>query len=322
MSDPDPEPVLISVVTPVYKAADCLAELHSRLVKELEAITPNFEIVMIEDCGGDRSWEVISELAAKDPRVRGYQLSRNFGQHYAIAAGLDAARGEWVAIMDCDLQDAPEEIGRLYAEAQKGFEVVLARRAQRKDSLGKRLTSRLFYLIFNYLTGVKFDRGVAGFCLLSRGAVDALCSLRESTRFLMAHVHWIGYPTTTIDVEHRPNTKGRESSYTLLKLLRLAFESSLGFSEKPLYAAMTLGFGMSAVSFVAALTVVGLWLNGTLQVVGWPSLMVSIWFTTGLVIATLGIVGVYVGKVFQQVKGRPLYVVRRNTLGAPENANE
>ena len=141
----------ISVVTPVYKAEGYLEELYERLKSSLEKITGDFEIIMVEDCGPDRSWEIIEGLCKKDGRVKGLALSRNFGQHYAITAGLDHAGGDWVVVMDCDLQDRPEEIPRLYEKAQEGFDIVHARRIRRKDSFFNRLSSSIFYKVFNYL---------------------------------------------------------------------------------------------------------------------------------------------------------------------------
>ena len=142
----------ISIVIPVYKAENCLHLLYDRLKVSLETITPNFEIILVEDCGGDRSWEIICDLAKSDPRVKGIQFSRNFGQHYGITAGLDYCDGDWVVVMDCDLQDRPEEIPRLYQKAQEGYDVVLARRGKRKDPLLRQLTSYLFYKVFNFQT--------------------------------------------------------------------------------------------------------------------------------------------------------------------------
>src|SRR5512133_1578216 len=148
---------LISIIIPVYKAEGCLHELYRRLQLSLETITADFEIILVEDCGGDRSWAIIRELAQADPRVKGIQFSRNFGQHYGITAGLDHCDGDWVVVMDCDLQDQPEEIPKLYAKAQEGYEVVLARRGRRQHSLAKRLTSRMFYATLNYLADMRYD---------------------------------------------------------------------------------------------------------------------------------------------------------------------
>ena len=302
----------ISVVTPVYEAEECIDELHRRLTASLPKIDPDFEIIMVEDCGADGSWDRITEIASTDARVRGIQLSRNFGQHHAIAAGLDHARGDWVVVMDCDLQDQPEEIHVLYEAALQGYDVALGLRSDRDDTFAKRLGSTLFYLVFNYLTGVKFDRRVAGFCVLSRRAVDALVSVRESSRFLMAFVHWIGFPTVKVPVKHAPRPSGK-SGYNLRKLMVLALNTAVGFSPRPLQFAVVVGAVMAGLSFLAGIWVVALYFRGMLETPGWASVMVSIWFATGLIIANLGVVGIYLGKVYEQTKGRPLYIVRRTT---------
>ncbi len=302
----------ISVVTPVYRAEECIDELHRRLTASLAEIDPDFEIIMVEDGGGDGSWAHITRIASTDPRVYGIQLSRNFGQHHAIAAGLDHSRGDWVVIMDCDLQDPPEEIHLLHEAALSGYDVALGLRSNRDDPFAKRLGSALFYLVFNYLTGVKFDKRIAGFCVLSRRAVDALCSMRESSRFLMAFVHWIGFATIEVPVKHAPRPAGK-SGYSLRKSLALAFNTAVGFSAKPLRFAVVMGGVMAGLSFLAGLMVVGLYFSGALQTPGWASVMVSIWFATGLIIANLGIVGIYLGKVYEQTKGRPLYIVQHTT---------
>ena len=147
----------ISVVIPVYRAESCLEELYRRLKAVLEPLTADFEIMLVEDCGGDRSWSLIVELAQRDPRVKGIQFSRNFGQHYGITAGLDRCNGDWVVVMDCDLQDRPEEIPRLYAKAQEGHEIVVARRGKRSDPLLKRLSSWLYYSVFSWLADMDSD---------------------------------------------------------------------------------------------------------------------------------------------------------------------
>ncbi|PJC68508.1 MAG: glycosyltransferase, partial [Zetaproteobacteria bacterium CG_4_8_14_3_um_filter_59_5] len=190
---------LISVIIPVYKAEDCLHELYRRLVPALEGVSKDFEIVMVEDCGGDRSWDIIGELAKADTRVRGIQFSRNFGQHYGITAGLDYCTGDWAVVMDCDLQDAPEAIPELYAKAQEGFDVVLARRIMRKDGLRKTLGSRLFYKLFAYLADMDYDPEVGNFRIISRKVIDGCCSMRENLRFFGGMIDWLGFPTAKID---------------------------------------------------------------------------------------------------------------------------
>lgn len=306
----------ISVVIPVYQAADCLHELHRRLSASLRSVSSSYEIVMVEDGGRDRSWEVIVELAGIDPRVKGIQLSRNFGQHYAITAGLDSSRGDWVVVMDCDLQDQPEEIRKLYDEARKGYDIVFARRANRQDGLGKRVGSAAFYLVLNYLTDERFDPRVSGFCILSRSATDAVCSMREATRWLMALVHWVGFETSSVMVEHGARHSG-SGTYTLGKLLRLALNTSIAYSDKPLRIAISLGAGISVLAMASATYIYALAaLEGTV-VEGWASLMVSVWFLSGLIIANLGVIGLYLSRVFDQTRQRPLYLIKRRTPESP-----
>lgn len=305
----------ISVVIPVYKAERVLDELYRRLKLALETVTTAFEIVLVEDCGGDRSWEVIERLSAADPRVHGLQFSRNFGQHYGITAGLDHCNGDWVIVMDCDLQDRPEEIPRLYAKAQEGFDVVLALRGPRKDPLSKRISSWLFYRIFSYLADIDIDGDSGNFRIMSRQVVENFGLMREQLRFFGGHVQWMGFPTTGIEVQHAEREEGK-STYTFAKLRKLAVETILAYSDKPLRMAISLGLLMAAVSFGFGGLILGrAMLYGT-AIPGWASLMVSLYFIGGLIIGILGILGVYLGKTFDEVKRRPLYIVRRMTSSA------
>jgi dolichol-phosphate mannosyltransferase len=307
--------VHISVVVPVYGGESCLQELYRRLCAALEPISPDFEIVLVEDCGPDRSWALIEELGRADARVRGLQLTRNFGQHHAITAGLRAARGDWVVVMDCDLQDRPEEIPRLYAKAQEGYECVLARRTRRRDPLLRRLGSRAFYALFNYLTDLRYDGSVANFSIVSRQVVDEVNRMNEAVRFYGGLLSWLGFARAYIEVQHDPRFAG-ESSYSFMKLLRLSLSVILAHSNKPLRLCVTAGVVLSTVSFAG-----GVWLFvralawGT-PVMGWSSLIVSIYFATGAIILTLGILGLYVDKIFSEVKRRPLFVVRKRTFDA------
>jgi glycosyltransferase involved in cell wall biosynthesis len=312
VSTPHPH---ISVVIPVYRAEKMLDELYCRLRDAIETVTPDFEIVLVEDCGPDRSWEVIERLAAADPRVLGLQFSRNFGQHYGITAGLDACRGDWVVVMDCDLQDAPEEIPRLYAKAQQGYDVVLALRGERQDPLLKRFTSWLYYRTFSYLADIDIDGDSGNFRIMSRTVVRNFGRMREQLRFFGGHVQWMGFPTTGIEVQHQQRAEG-VSSYTFGKLWKLAMDTILAYSDKPLRMAASLGLSMAAVSFVfGSYLLLRAWLQGS-AVPGWSSLMVSLYFIGGLIIGILGILGVYLGKAFDESKKRPLYIVRRGTPNA------
>jgi len=305
---------LISVVIPVYKAEACLHELYARLVASLETLSRDVEIILVEDCGGDRSWEIIEELAKKDARVRGIQFSRNFGQHYGITAGIDLAAGEWVVVMDGDLQDPPEEVPRLYAKALEGYDVVVAKRAERKHGAVKRLTSWLFYKVFNYFSGMEYDWQVGNFRIISRRVVGTFRSMREQLRFFGALVGWMGFPTASIEVRHAERAGGT-STYTFRKLWMLALETILSYSDKPLWIAVKLGFSLALVSFLFGGYIL---LRATLYgspVLGWSSMIVSLYFIGGVIIAVLGIAGIYISKIFDETKRRPLYIVRRTTFG-------
>lgn len=304
---------LISVVIPVYKAENCLDELYRRLKESLETITLRFEIIFVEDCGGDRSWEVIERLSELDTRVHGIQFSRNFGQHYGITAGLDFCIGDWVVVMDCDLQDRPEEIPRMYAKALEGFDIVLARRGRRSDPLFKRFTSWLYYVVFNYLAEMDYDGETGNFRIISRNVAESFCTLRERLRFFGGLVAWLGFPVASIDVQHDERFAG-QTTYTFRKLWRLASETIIAYSDKPLRLSIRFGFAISALAFFYGSYIIYRALAHDVPIAGWSSLIVSVYFLGGIVIGILGILGVYLGKTFDEVKQRPLYIVRRRTL--------
>lgn len=303
----------LSVITPVYKAEGCLDELYRRLVAAIEPVTADFEIVMVEDCGGDRSWDIICSLAAADPRVKGLQFSRNFGQHYGITAGLDVAEGDWVVVMDCDLQDRPEEIPALYAKAQEGYDVVLARRGGRTDGALKRFSSWCFYQLLSWLADTEYDSATGNFRIISRKVVLASRQMREQLRFFGGLVNWMGFPTAAIEVSHALRHEG-QSTYTFSKLWRLATDTIIAYSDKPLRLAVRFGFMMSLLAFAAGLFIlVRAVLYGS-TVVGWPSLFVSVYFIGGIIISILGVLGIYLGKTFDEAKKRPLYIVMKTTF--------
>jgi glycosyltransferase involved in cell wall biosynthesis len=303
----------LSVVIPVYKAEHCLDELYRRLKAALESISPNFEIILVEDCGGDNSWLVIARLAALDPRVRGIQFSRNFGQHCGITAGLDCCHGDWVVVMDCDLQDRPEEIPRLYAKTQEGYDVVLARRGARCDPWLKRTTSKLFYQVFSYLADMEYDGETGNFRIMSRKVVANFRRIGEQLRFFGGLVQWMGFPTASIEVEHAERFEGK-STYTFAKLWKLAAETIIAHSDKPLRLAVRFGFLMAFFSFFYGAYILGGALLYSSPIPGWSSLIVSLYFIGGIIIGILGILGIYLGKTFDESKKRPLYIIRRATF--------
>ena len=303
----------LSAVIPVFQAEACLVELHRRLSATLSAIAEDYEIILVEDRGTDHSWSIIRELACKDSHVRGLRFSRNFGQHYAITAGLDAARGDWIVVMDCDLQDQPEEIPRLYAKAREGFDVVLARRGRRADAFLKRALSRVFYEIFKFLTGLKYDEQVGNFRIISRRVVYELRGMREQLRFFGGLVSWLGFETSSVDVSHAPRFAG-QSTYNYRKLFRLGLDTILAHSDRPLRLAIWLGALCSLGAFIMGVYFCIRALFFAVPVSGWSSLIVSLFFLSGVIIGMIGITGLYVGKTFDQVKGRPLFVVESRTF--------
>ena len=299
----------ISVVIPIYECSAFLMELYERLATEIEKVTADFEIIMIEDYGGDDSWKIIEDLSKIDKRVKGIQFSRNFGQHYGITAGLDHCRGDWVVIMDGDLQDRPEEIPSLYAKAQEGFDVVLARRVRRKDPFLQKTYSRLFNMIFVYLSGMNYDPQVGNFRIISDKVVKNFQDMREQLRFFGGLISWIGYPTAYIDIEHDRRISGK-SSYTFKKRWKLASEAIIAYSDKPLRIAIQFGFIMSFLAFCYGAYIIYRAIFQDVTLIGWSSLIVSLYFIGGLIIAILGIIGIYLGKTFDEVKKRPLYVIK------------
>ncbi len=299
----------ISVAVPVYACACCLPMLYSRLRDTLEQINPHFEILLVNDCSPDNAWEVIRGLCEQDPRVKGINFSRNFGQHYAITAALDRVSGEWVVVMDCDLQDQPEEILRLYRAAQKGYDVVFGRRALRRDHFFKRLSSRFFNWVLGLLMGQTLDPTTANFGVYRRAVIDSYRQIREINRSFPMFVRWLGFTRTAIDVEHAERVEGR-SSYTIRKLLAFALSNVVAYSNKPLTFSIYFGLIVSCFSILFAIYLICRFLIQGIPVEGWTSLMVSLYFIAGLLFANIGLLGLYVGKVFDEVKKRPLYVVR------------
>ncbi len=303
----------ISVVVPVYGCRACLAELVERLDKTLGTIVKDWEIILVNDACPQGSWETVTEIARVNPRVVGMNLSRNFGQHYAITAGLDNTCGDWVVVMDCDLQDQPEEIPKLYAAAKQGYDVVWGRRNYRQDNYFKKLCSRLFYRVFDYFTDQKSDASIANFGIYSERVIKSYRSLREQNRAFPLFVRWLGYRSTKVNINHSERSSG-ETSYTFSKAFSLAMDSIVSQSNKPLKLAIKLGFSISFFSMLYALYLIGRYFFLTIPVQGWTSVMVSLYFLSGLLLANMGILGLYLGKVFDETKQRPLYVIRE-TVG-------
>lgn len=302
----------ITIVSPVYNAEAIIPELVSRIQNAVRQITDDYEIILVEDGGPDSSWSVIESISRNNSFVKGIKLSRNFGQHYAITAGLDHAKGEWVVVMDCDLQDKPEEISRLYKKAIKGYDIVLAQRFNRKDGFFKRFFSRMFYRTLGFLTGSRQDETVANFGIYHKKVIDSVKQMREPIRYFPTMIQWVGFRTTKIEVTHEQRYAGK-TSYNFSKLLHLALDIILAYSDKPIRLLIKVGLLISFMSIIIAVTYLIRWINGEVIVLGYTSLIISLWLLSGIVIATLGIVGLYVGKTFEGVKKRPIYIIEKIT---------
>ena len=304
-------PPSISVVIPVYRAQGILPALCKRLVESLASLTGSSEIILVDDRSPDASWAVMLEMAEAYPSITLVRLSRNFGQHYAITAGLDLANGDWAVVMDCDLQDQPEEIAQLLEKAEQGYDVVLARRTARADSSRRKLLSRAFYWLFNVLSGYSVDPAVGTFRIMRRSVVEAYRTMRESARLFGGMIEWLGFETAVVDVAHSSRYEGR-SSYNFRSMAKLALDGIFAFSNRPLYFSIGAGVIMSllAAGFGVSLLIY-YFLYPFIGVPGWLSQVTLTTFIGGLILLNLGILGVYVGRIYDQAKGRPLYVVDR-----------
>lgn len=300
--------VEISVVSPVYRAESIIPKLVERIEAALNTLAVTFEIILVEDRGPDDSWRAIEQAAKQNKNVRAFRLSRNFGQHYAITAALEKARGNWVVVMDCDLQDRPEEIPALYKRALEGNDAVVARRAVRNDTWLKKMSSKAYYSVFSYLTDTEQDPAVANFGIYNQKVVEAILSMKDQIRYLPTMLQWVGFNLAYLDVEHSSREEG-ESSYNWKSLFSLAFDNILAFSDKPLKLTVKLGFWIASVSLLLGIVYTVLYFSGKIEVMGFASLMVSISFFFGVNIMVLGVIGLYLGKVFEKVKGRPLYII-------------
>jgi len=297
----------ISIVSPVYRAEKIVSELVRQSHENLSKITDNYEIILVNDSSPDNSWEAIIGECSKDQRVKGLNLSRNFGQHYAITAGLAYAKGEWVVVMDCDLQDRPDEIPNLYNKAQEGWDIVYAQRENRKDNFLKKITSKMFNSIFSSLSGMKIGN-VANFGIYHSKVINEYNKMKEYARSFGLLIRYLGFRSCAIKTQHGDRFEGK-SSYTLIKLFRLAIDTILSNSNKPLRMAVNIGFIISFLSILFAIYNIVARLTGFIELEGFTTIIFSIWFVGGLILFVLGIVGLYIGRIFNQVKERQLFIV-------------
>lgn len=308
----------ISVVIPEYKGASMMGLLLERLKMSLVPITEDYEVILVNDCSPDNTWQEIKKYAVGDKRIVGLNLSKNYGEHYAISAGLKYAKGEWVVVMDCDLQNRPEDIPALYAKAQEGWDIVHARRINKQFGFWKKWSSSMFHAAYDWMSGHKSDDTIAEFGIYSGKVIAEYNKLKEVSRSFNFLIEFLGFRVTTIDVQHDARADEKESSYTLKKLFTLAFNSIIADSNKPLRISISIGFFMSLVSLLLAVYNVVAYFFDLAIVPGYTTTIFSIWFATGLILFMMGVLGLYIGKIFDQVKERPIFIVME-TINADED---
>jgi glycosyltransferase involved in cell wall biosynthesis len=300
-----------SVVIPLYNEEAALPELRRRLVAVLDELDGDSEVVLVDDGSSDRTFELADAIADEDPRFRIVELSRNFGHQVAISAGIDFAQGDAVITMDGDLQHPPETIPELVRCWREGFEIVYAARENRsRESWFKRVAAHWFYRLLGRIASVPVIAHVADFRLIDRKAADAFRSLPERVRYLRGMFSWVGFRHTIVPYRS-PERFGGEAKYTTRRLVSLAVSGIIGFSDAPLRLALAAGFVVSGISFLFGMFAIVMRLIGYWAVPGWASLLVSLSFLGGVQLIMLGMIGIYVGRIFEEVKQRPVYVVRQ-----------
>lgn len=298
----------ISVVAPCYNTRDSIKELHRRLSIILSTLTERWEIIFVDDNSPQKDYFVIKDIVKKETRVKLVKLIRNFGQQAAISAGLGIATGEWIIVMDADLQDMPEEIPKLYHKALQGYDVVNTCARQREDTITKKIYSFLFHLFFSFLTGYKANYNIRNYGIYNRRVINEFFRLEEQFRGLILLINWLGFKSTTIEIRHYRRKQGK-TSYNFFRGLNFAIDSFIAFSDRPLKMTMFIGSLISLFSFTIGVIYLIRAFLGYTGIVGWTSMILSIWFLSGFTIFFIGLIGLYIGKIFNETKGRPHYII-------------
>ncbi len=300
----------ISIIAPIYNEYENLPELYRRVKEVMETAGEDWELVLVDDGSTDGSTERIRALAQEDRRVRPVIFARNFGHQLAVTAGLDYSRGKAVVIIDADLQDPPEVILEMMAKWREGYEVVYAVRTEREgETWFKKTTAALFYRLINRITNVDIPLDTGDFRLMDRKVVEVLRRMRERHRFLRGMSVWVGFRQTGVSYRRAPRFAG-ETKYPLRKMLKFASDAITGFSYLPLQLATYIGFLSAGISTIAIPVVIGMRLAGSQAFYGQATTLIAVLFLGGVQLISLGILGEYVGRLYDEAKGRPLYVVR------------
>ena len=299
----------LSIVSPCYGAPTQLRQLVDEITKAVAPLTDSYEIILVEDYSPDNSREIIRELCAADTHIKGIFLSRNFGQQSALNAGYDKARGNYVVTLDCDLQNPPAQIRDLYLKAKEGYDIVFATRRHRPDTFFMTQGSHVFNKLMGFLTDTQQDEAVAEFALFSRKVINAMKEMGDYHRYYPLMSQWVGFRTTTVDVEHAARTDGRKSSYSMKKRIELAVTTAVNFSTKSLRLIVYFGIFVTLAAIIGAIALTIKTIIVDEPVDGWATLFVSMWFIAGVMIMIMGVIAIYIGSIFNEVKRRPSYII-------------
>lgn len=304
MSEPQP---FISIISPVYGAEGIIEELVAQITTSVLKITNHFEIVLVEDHSPDHSWDEIVKVASHNKYIKAVRLSRNFGQHNAITAGMELAKGDYIVLLDCDLQHDPAYIPQMYALIQKGYDLVFTRTKTREHPRFKNFVSILYYKFIKLISGYKIEPNIGSYSMLTRKVVDAFHRYNDYKKLYLWVLNWLGFKSTILEIQHNKRYKG-SSTYNLRKLFLLAINTTLLNSNKLLYLSAWMGIFTSLGAFLGILYLFyQYYAQGAL--LGWSSTMVIIMFFSGLILTSIGISALYIGKVFEQTKQRPRYII-------------
>lgn len=298
----------ISVVAPIYNEESNISEFVKRVSVNLDLITTDYKIILVDDGSEDGSWKQIETELVQNKNIVGIKLSKNFGHHNAITAGIHNTNSEWVVVMDSDLQDRPEVLPELFAKANEGFDVVFVSRTNRPETIGYMLLQKLFYFVLRLSSGIDFNSSQANYSIISNKVAESFKNFPEQARFYPSTIKWLGYKRSEIKASHGTRFTGK-ASYTFRKRLKLATEIILTFSSRPLKFAIALGVFTSTVSFILVLLIILKKLTLGFEILGWASTLASIFFIGGAILTVLGINGIYLDRIFSEVKARPLFII-------------
>jgi len=301
-------PIDISIIIPVFNEEENLSELYARLRKVMEKLKKVYEVIFVDDGSKDRSFTILKNLHKKDKRVEIIKFSRNFGHHIALSAGLDYCKGIVIVMMDADLQDKPEYIPDLLSKIDQGYDIVYAIRKSQKSPFLDKLTSKIFYKLFSKLSKITTPQKAGTFRAMRKKVVNILIKLSEKSRFIPGLIDWTGFKSTGVEVERDTRLEGRRK-YNFLKRVKLGVTAVISFSHFPLQIAGYLGFLVAGLSFLWVIYLIVKKIIFGIPLIGYTSLIISIFFLAGVQLIVLGLIGEYIGKIFLEVQNRPLYII-------------